>query len=294
MDFTIEFNSGGNHGHKLKDALGGMTIGHLFDLNFVHTPISYLDFFGIGHNYPVQRKLFRRFKYRKVKRITGPTWRGINDYEEMKNYFKNDLSNTDTKSTLYVFNKALRVHPFQTVPWYKEGKLKYDIFSTILEEISTNFAKLHSLKMPVRKNIIEVAVHINRGLDYDIKIPSDHFESSDNPRYMFSMDYFENIMEQIEKVYGTGNANFKIYTERLNSEVITSRFDKRPNTKVLLGTNRTEKNDNLIHSIFKAFVEADILVCSNSSFSAMCAYFRKDRKTIYHAHKDLRYLPKPN
>ena len=47
MDFTIEFNSGGNHGHQLKDALGALTIGHLFNLNYVHRPYSYLDFFGI-------------------------------------------------------------------------------------------------------------------------------------------------------------------------------------------------------------------------------------------------------
>ena len=47
MDYTIEFNSGGNHGHQLKDALGGFTIGHLLNLNYIHTPYSYLDFFGI-------------------------------------------------------------------------------------------------------------------------------------------------------------------------------------------------------------------------------------------------------
>ena len=56
MDFTIEFNSGGNHGHQLKDALGGITIGHLFNLNYVHRPYPYLDFFGIGYKYPVLKK----------------------------------------------------------------------------------------------------------------------------------------------------------------------------------------------------------------------------------------------
>ena len=55
MDFTIEFNSGGNHGHQLKDALGGFTIGYLLNLNYIHTPHSYLDFFGIGYNFYVTR-----------------------------------------------------------------------------------------------------------------------------------------------------------------------------------------------------------------------------------------------
>lgn len=294
MDFTITFNSGGNHGHQLKDALGGLTIGHLFNLNYVHTPYEYLDFFGIGYNYPtISSEWIEKADYKDIILISGPLWDGISDYERMSNYFNRTLLDIDKKSLL-IFDKALRVHPFQAIPWYKEGKLKVNIFSKILREVSNNFMNLHSLNVQNWDKPIEVAVHINRGVDYDKEKYPNHFENSSMPRFMFSMDYYENIMEQIENVYGLGNVKFKIYTEELNSEEISLRFYKKKNTKILIGSNRSERNNNLVHSIFHAFVKSDILVCSNSSFSVMCAYFRNGKKTIYHPHNHLRYLPEPN
>lgn len=293
MDFTIEFTSGGNHGHQLKDALGALTIGRLFDLNYVHTPYEYLAFFGIGYKYPVVKKEDRSSKYKAIKRVSGPLWCGIDDYDELLDYFKKALPK-QSDETLVIFDNALRIHPFQTIPWLKEGRLKYDVFSKIQEELSSNFIELHSLDLKKKNEPIKVAMHINRGMDYDKEIYPQHFTSSYAVRYMFSMDYYENILNHIDKAYGIGNVSFDIYTEAQNSEDITDRFLTRKNTKVHIGSNRQEKNYDLVHGIFQAFVEADILVCSNSSFSVMCAYFRKDRQTIYHPHLQLRYLPEPN
>ena len=131
-------------------------------------------------------------------------------------------------------------------------------------------------------------------MDYDKKIFPSHFSNSFAVRYMFSMDYYENIIIHLEKTYGIGNVETTIYTEQMCSEEIVERFENRLNTKVALGTNRQDQNFNLVHTIFQDFVKADILVCSNSSFSVMCSYFRKDRTTIYHPHLQLRHLPKPN
>lgn len=293
MDFTIEFTSGGNHGHQLKDALGGLTIGRLFNLNYVYTPYAYLDYFGLGYNYPVVEKSDRKLKYKKIIRVEGPLWCGIDDYDELLAYFKKALPIND-QDTLVVLENALRIHPFQTIPWYKKGLMQKDVFSEIQQEISENFNALHSLQISDFKTPVQVAVHINRGTDYDQKKFPSHFSSPYAVRYMFDMDYYENIILHIEKAYGVGNVHFNIYTEKENAEDITERFENRKHTNVLIGSNREEKNHNQIHSIFKAFVEADILVCSNSSFSVMCAYFRKDRKTVYHPHLQLRYLPEPN
>lgn len=292
MDFTIEFTSGGNHGHQLKDALGGLTIGRLFDLNYVHTPYEYLDFFGIGYTYKQIKKEERQGMYKHIKRVSGPLWCGIDAYDKMYDYFKEKLLNVE-ENTLIILDNALRIHPFQTIPWYEEGRLKYDICSAIQQELSDNFIALHSLTLSSPKKPIDVVVHINRGMDYDREIYPQHFTSPYAVRFMFPMDYYENIMVHIEKAYGIGNVNFKIYTEELNSEDITGHFNNRANTQVLLGTNREKKNYDLVHSIYQAFVEADILVCSNSSFSVMCSYFRKGRKTIYHPHLQLRYLEEP-
>ena len=293
MDFTIEFTSGGNHGHQLKDALGAMTIGRLFDMNYIHTPYEYLDFFGIGYDYPIVEKTERKSKYKNIIRVEGPLWSGIEDYDEMVSYFQKKLPKHDD-NTLVIIENALRIHPFQTIPWFKQGRLKYDIFSTMQKELSENFLQKHSIIPKTQKLPIQVAMHINRGTDYDpMKFPV-HFSSPYAVRYMFDMDYYENILIHIEKAYGIGNVETKIYTEEANSEDILKRFEKRPHTQVMIGSNREQQNFDLVHDIFQAFVEADILVASNSSFSVMCTYFRKDRTTIYHPHLQLRHLPKPN
>jgi hypothetical protein len=293
MDFTIEFTSGGNHGHQLKDALGGLTIGRLFNLNYVHTPYEYLDYFGLGFKYPVVERADRKLKYKNIVRVEGPLWCGIDDYEELLQYFEKALPKR-SNDTLVILENALRIHPFQTIPWYLEGRTTRNIFAEIQQEVSQNFNELHSLKINKFKSPVEVAVHINRGTDYDREKFPQHFTSPFAVRYMFDMDYYENIILHIEKAYGVGNVCFNIYTEKQNSEDILERFDKRKHTRVIIGSDREEKNYDQIHSIFKSFVEADILVCSNSSFSVMCAYFRKGRKTVYHPHLQLRYLPEPN
>ncbi|CAM1362668.1 hypothetical protein [Tenacibaculum xiamenense] len=293
MDFTIEFTSGGNHGHQLKDALGGLTIGKLFNLNYVHTPYSYLDYFGLGYQCTVVTKEERGVKYKNVVRIEGPLWCGIDEYDELLTYFEKVLPLRD-KNTLVVFENALRIHPFQTIPWFLNGNTERNIFAEIQEETSRKFNELHNLKITDYKSPIQVAMHINRGNDYDKEKYPSHFSTPFAVRYMFDMDYYENTLIHIEKAYGVGNVKFTIYTEQVNSEAIVERFSNRLNTEVKIGSNREEKNYDQIHRIFRAFVEADILVCSNSSFSVMCAYFRKGRKTIYHPHLQLRYLPEPN
>ena len=193
MDFTIEFNSGGNHGHQLKDALGGLTIGYLLNLNYVHTPYSYLDFFGIGYQQPILKKWHLVFKYTKIKRISGPFWNGFGDYDIVLDYFTNELLNTDSR-TLIIFDKALRIHPFQTIPWYNEGKLEYDIFSKILNEVSTNFTKINPPNLIKLKPNIEVAIHIARGKNYDKDKYPHLFSTSDVVRFMFDLNYYENII----------------------------------------------------------------------------------------------------
>ena len=293
MDFTIEFTSGGNHGHQLKDALGGLTIGRLFNLNYVHTPYDYLDYFGIGYNHQVLEVKERNSIYKNIIRVEGPLWSGIEDHTELIEYFEKALPKND-KDTLVIFENALRIHPFQTIPWFQEGKLDRDVFSEIQQEISQNFNDQHSIRVTKSNRPLEVAMHINRGTDYDREKFPQHFTSPFAVRYMFGMDYYENILIHIEKAYGIDNVKSSIYTEKENSEDILERFDGRKNTMVLIGSDREEKNYDQIHNIFRAFVEADILVCSNTSFSVMCAYFRKGKKTVYHPHLQLRYLPEPN
>lgn len=292
MKFTIDFNSGGNHGHQLKDALGGWTIGHLFNLTYVHTPYKYLDSFGVGKSHPQLKKWQRRLKKRRIQRISGPLWDGISDYEEMQAYFQKRFSGL-SPDTFLIFDKALRIHPFQTIPWQHTGRIKHPIFETLVERVSRNFAALHPMPLQDRSAAKQVAVHINGGIDYDPLNYPQHFAAPARVRYLFPMAYYGNILDQIAQALGPENCDFTIYTETLNAEKVVNYFQNRPRTKVALGNNRDKSTNAQIIEIFKSFITADILVTCNSSFSTVAAYFRESRPTIYHPHDHLNHLPSP-
>ena len=291
--FTITFDSRGNHGHKLNDYLGGRTIGMLYGLKFVHTRFPYLDFFGVGRNAPCLNPISKRLKYRNKQVVKGPIWHGIQDYQEFRDHFDPILLDS-RKRTLFIFHKALRVMPYQTIPWYNEGLIDLNVFEELRNEMSFNFQERHNLSSgKINKDKIRVAIHINRGSDYDREKYPKHFSDPNFPRYIFPMSYFENIIEQLEARYGKAAVHFEIYTETLNSDVIVNKFGSKDNVTVNLGPNREDRDYHAVHDIFLKFVQADILVSCNSNFSSMCTYFRKDKQTIYHPFSYLKHLPEP-
>lgn len=289
--FTIDHNSGGNHGHQLKDTLGGLTIGELLGLKYIHTPYEYLEFFKVGYNTPVLEVYNRNKDFHEIEILSGPVWDGIDSYEDFQERFCS-IKFQKNKKKLFIFEKALRVHPFQTIPWYNSSLIANNVFDVISKMVSHNFNEAHRIAES-KTDPITVAIHINRGVDFDpIKKPK-HFENTFAVRYMFPLDYFENVMMQISDFFYNKRVQFNIYTEKYNSEEIVNRFSSRKDTHIYLGPNRKEKNNAAIHKIFLEFIRSDILVTSNSSFSAICCYYRRGKKTIYHPHKHMNYLPEP-
>jgi len=289
--YTIEFNSGGNHGHQLKDYLGGRTIGELYNLEYIATPYKYLSSFGVVDPNKKLSKWKRLLHFKKIIRVNGPNWDGFDNYQIFRQHFENIITCNDDR-TLYVFENALRVHPCQTIAWKQNKLLKKDVFSIIQNKISSDYY-CQKTKPKKLNSKIRVVMHINRGQDYDkIKYP-EHFSSSKNVRYMFPMSYYAKIINQIQSNYEDENIEIEIFTEALNSEGITEKFGNWPGIELHIGRNRTDIHKTLVSQIFHSFVDADILVCSNSSFSSVAAYFRKNKTTIYHPHKHLFNLPEP-
>lgn len=295
MYATIRHNSGGYHGHQIKDHLGGITIMHLLGMKYLHTPYTYLEEFGFGDDVPRMRWWRRYLGFRRAVRIKGPLWDGFSDFRDFQKTIASGIGHTDDK-TLYILEKAVRVHPFQTIPWFKEGLIGSDIFTAISRSTSAAYRRRHSIPdwdMPGNAHPVDVAIHISRGVDYDPNRFPEHFDNSRNVRYMFLLCYFDRVMSQIEEAVGGGYVRFHVYTEALHSGEIVDHFSSRSNVEVNVGNNRREKNDQLIHRIFRHFVTADILVTCNSSFSTVATYFRDDRPTIYHPHEHLDHLNDP-
>lgn len=291
MYLTIRHNSGGNHGHQLKDTLGGMTIAKVFDLRYRHRPYPYLDFFGLGHGEEQLSFLQRHFGFKRVVRIKGPFWDGFESLEEARAFFLPFFQHS-SPSTLFVLERAVRIHPCQAIAWHRDGAIERNVYRELSEETSRKFRERNSAHPTYfRPDTLNIAMHINRGEDCDRKKYPFLFTSSRNVRYMFPMRYYRSIYDQLMKAFADRKVECHVYTERLNSEEIVEEFRGLENVRLHTGSDRSERDLTLIHDIFYHFVTADILVACNSSFSAICAYFRHGKVTIYHAHKHLFDLP---
>jgi len=289
MDFTIINNTRGYHGHQIKDLLGGRCIGELYDLNYLASRYPYLDQFALNRNMTAMSWWKRHFGYKQVRRVPGPLWDGISDYEAARSYFAEAFDVPD--QTLLIFEQALRIHPHQTIPWYESGKIKTNIWRKLVNQTSQNYREIHPSITPTGP--VRVAMHVSRGADYNRERFPEHFEDSYNVRYMVPMEYFVHIAERLIDHIGGEDIIIDVYTESQNSEDIVGAFAQMSQATVHIGSNRKQKNHHLIHAIFGAFVKADVLVACNSSFSAMCSYFRAGKTTIYHPHRHLDHLPAP-
>lgn len=272
----------------MKDLLGGITIGKIFDFKYVHTCYPYLDFFALGQD---ELKICEINEEINYLRYGGPFWGGMS-LVNAQNLFDDIAEKFKEKDCLVTFENALRIHPCQTIKWFNEGLIEKNIFKKILEETTRKFETKHyGRKTYFEPGCIHIAIHINRGADYDsVKYP-EHFANHENVRYMFPLAYYKRIVDQISEKLGDKKHIFHIYTEKLNSEEIVKEFVGRENTILHIGENRGEGNNQLAHEIFYHFVKSDVLVTSNSSFSVMASYFRDKKITIYHPHAHLFGLP---
>ncbi|MEM6395436.1 MAG: hypothetical protein AAF741_03750 [Bacteroidota bacterium] len=291
--YTVECTTKGFHGHKLKDVFGSHTIGKLLGWEYIYTPYPYLEPFAIQLNAIRVPKWRRKLKFSKIYRFSGPKWDGISDYKDAKAFLEETFGSIKPNS-LVVIDDSLRIHPCQTISWWKDRLIDKNIFDAISSQQTEAFKAIHGQIQPTDPEILSVAIHISRGVDFNKEKFPQHFEDSWQPRYIFSMEYFDHIIKQIKSVFKDKRVQFNIYTESLNSEDIQAAFSDTPDIKLHIGSNRHDRDESLILDIFKSFVASDILVCCNSSFSAMCSYYRYNKKTIYHPHKHLYDLPAPN
>ena len=273
MNFTINLNTKGNHGHQIKDWIGSYTIGLLLGLKYHHTYSKYLNFFLPKGYFENAASDLRKDN---CINIQGPLWNGIDNYNEFKNRFKDVKINQDS---LYVFQNSLRVYPFQTIDWFQKKYINQNIFEKVCKELKNAF--YFDKERKKTNDILNVCIHVNLYQNTG-KCPAD-------PRFKFSIDYYHTIIKQLEKT-SKKKLDINIYAEKTNSDIIREEFaDKK--FKLHIGEDRgtyiKSKDYTYIHSIFKDFVDSDILVCSNSSFSVVATYFRvldSNKITIYHPH----------
>jgi len=302
MKYIVNVNCGGNHGHKLRNYISTYIISQLFNnVKYLHINDGVTDSYGIGFN-----EEFWDFQYlqNSVPYLLGnwsepnttPNWKG-----EVRMMDIAELLKEDGKD--YIFVARNYVFFPHTVKYLIDNNIipfrDYNLFFNELSKKLTekyNHTNIHTHTTPVyNKDIINIAVHINRGSDV-CSPTSMRATNSDLERFQFKLEYFDKIIQQITDFLNTKNKKFMfyIYTEALNSEEIVTYFLNRENIQVCIGCNRgtRELRDlNLIERIFHSFVQCDILVTCNSSFSMTSTFLRYKKPFIFKEHTPFRTMP---
>lgn len=300
----------GNHGHQLKDMFGGLTIAKLYDFKYLHKANEYLDFFALGYNEETLDHFDLLLKRKSKIGVRSNDGLDFNQAQLLFEPYKNKNNH------LVVLETATRIHPFQTIKWYQNGLINKNIFEEITRETTEKFrAKHQNYSSYFNNDVINIAMHVDRGVSYNKELWPQNFEHHQNVRYMFPISYYENIYNQITHLLSGQPYKVYIYTEEANSEEIVKVFGTRKDTKLCIGKNRLQKRRTgkildkiknriedvtlrnsyaFVHDIFYHFVMSDIFIASNSSFSAVVAYYRHGKPMIYHPHKHLLDLPETN
>jgi hypothetical protein len=310
MNYITHEGGGGNHGHKLKNIISAYIMSQVYNLTYLHTPELITDCFGVGFGegfvpwtdskkhklkppYDALLKIVYIGHFPHISSNHNANWYGDVNIIDLQNI----LNNNQTSDTLFVLrNYVYFPHTFSDA-------LKLNLVPTTCDEcVLENTIKKLSLKYSqanIRnvayntENEINIAIQINRGQDFDK--PTYH-KSPHSMRYIFPLDYFNNIINQLLNTLKQTNkqVKFKIYTEQYNSEPIVKYFADRKNITVHIGSNRgsrTITDLQYCEDIFYHLVNCDILVTCNSSFSVASTFFRYKKPFLYFPHLSFERLP---
>ena len=302
MNYITHEGGGGNHGHKLKNILSAYIMSQVYKLTYLHTPELITDCFGIGYGenfvpWLDSRKHTLKPPHDTILKIVyighfpyissnhNANWYG----DVITSDIQTILNSSQTSNTLFV----LRNYLYFPHTFYKSielglvlGECNYKALENIIEKLTFKYSQVNIRDTTQSKqNVVNIAIQINRGQDFDK--PSYH-KSSRDMRYIFPLEYFSNIINQITTLLKQKNKHsvFHIYTEQYNSEPIIKHFIG-DNINVHVGPNRGSRDDTDLHyceDVFYHFVNCDILVTCNSSFSVASTFFRYKKPFIYYPH----------
>ena len=297
---NVQKGCGGNHGHKFRNYLSVYFISKLFNMKYLHTPCSVTDAFGVGHG-----EELCDFKYIRHSEPfllgnwsvtnTPANWVGEVRDADIKNFNKEELHDMFFAARNYVF------FPHTVQELINNNILPhvdiYNFFEGVTYELFNKYSIVNKDRpYPfLRETDINIAVHINRGVDACLPT-NPRAKDSTLERFQFSLDYFDNIINQITVFLKSINKKhtFYIYTEALNSESIVDFFSKKENVQLRIGCNRgtrTEADLNVIENIYHAFIQSDILVTCNSSFSMTSTFLRYKKPFIFKQHIPFKFMP---
>ena len=288
MRFKVTLSTKGNHGHQLKDAIGGILFGRISGWELTNFQSEYLAFSGINRIGSKMRLIDRAMLLGSAYSINGPYWEGFDKWTSLQGVIGFHKGRISRRNARFVnVQDATRVHPHQAKKFFLDGRFEKDYCNELLNELQAAYnAENTCLEKPT--DIVNICAHFNRGIDFDNKNTSAFIDPS-APRYFFPIEYYKTIFSKIRSTLTEKKLEFHIYTEEYNSDALDFAFLEESDVTIIKGRNRSVIQPKEVERIFNAFVKADILVSSNSSFSVTASYFRSG-PTIFHPHDHLNVL----
>jgi hypothetical protein len=273
---VVRLDSGGNHGHKLKDLMSGEVISRIAGFKHVVLPDNQLDIFALGSEDLREPPADLPVIDIRSRAMHGLSW------EQLKGMF----TKLPTECVINI-SDATRVFPWQMIGWEREGLIPAGMFDQHVVDTTNRYVRRHAdRKLMWDPDACNVAIHA-------AFYPHNTGPTPADVRYIFPLEYYARIIHQLQEVLE--DPTFWFFCERADAELLDRAF---PEHNIVAGPDRILKyrgnEQHYLEPIHKAFhhmVHADVLVTCNSSFSVMATYFRDGRPTIYHPHAHLKDLP---
>jgi hypothetical protein len=261
INFTDPDIGRSSSGHKFHNWITGLYLAKLFNLEYVYSPFTkdaerYESFLNLNSEY----KTIQDISFNYVHNLE-PIEFCHDDKLDHQIYFKNieyvqNIVNSLPDDSLI----KLADNPFPGLLTQHYNLIKPELQKSywgVDRDIQLNFIP----------NKINVAVHIRRG---DINL-------SRNPDRWLELDYYVEILNNLNKELGKDNLNILIFSE-----------GKVDDFKQLFNSNVSFQLGGSDLEALHHMCSADILITGQSSFSIMASYFNKNF-IIYTPLKNLMY-----
>ena len=120
MKFKVTLSTKGNHGHQLKDAIGGILFSRISGSELTKFQSKYLDFSGINRIGEKRRLIDSAKLLGSGFSINGPYWDGFDKWTSLQGvigFYKGRISRRIAR--FINVQDATRVHPHQAKKFFR-------------------------------------------------------------------------------------------------------------------------------------------------------------------------------
>jgi hypothetical protein len=297
MLYVTVTNVDGNHGHKTLDTMSGLMIAKVLKGQYLVADYPYQDYLGLGNVYPKISSVTDFEKKVTVgDKVRHTDWHGLHEMIYSNGLDSYAYGRQSGPALLELYN-GYRVLAGDVCNWYRRKWLMYDAFGEVCEDTATAFSKLQ-WKRPEPTGKLDIIAHIGIGIDSKTRYRK-KYHTPHHMHYIFPMSYWHNMFNCVRERLSGHYDKIRIFTEAHKSDHIVDAFGDCPDIEICLGPDRrsydgpTGGTAEYIHDTYYNFINCDLLLTCNSSFSLTTSFYRNQpgKVTMYNPNFEFFDLP---